>query len=95
MFARFRSVDQQYERTRARLLAALADHERGDLDHAGLQAAVEAVQGTLDNTRPEVRRALFEADVALEYAQHGSPGEGSDTAAVLKRVRRNLREVLG
>ena len=96
MFARLRFVDQQqYERMRARLLAALADHERGDLDHAGLQAAVEAVQGTLDNARPEVRRALFEADVALEYAQHGSPREGSDTAAVLKRVRRNLREVLG
>jgi len=89
-------VDQQYERMRARLLAALADHERGDLDHAGLQAAVEGVQNTLDNNaRPEVRRALFEADVALEYAQHGSPGDGSESAVVLKRVRRNLREVLG
>ena len=88
-------MDQQYERTRARLLAALADHERGDLDHAGLQAAVAGVREALDGAHAEVREVLFEADVALEYAQHGRPGDGSDPAAGLKRVRRNLREALG
>jgi hypothetical protein len=88
-------VDELYERLRARLLAALADHERGDLDHAGLQAAVEGVRGALGNAHAKVREALFEADVALEYAQHGRPGVGSDPSASLKRMRRNLREVLG
>jgi hypothetical protein len=88
-------VDENYERMRARLLAALADHERGDLDHAGLQAAVTGLRDALDAARPEVREALFEADVALEYAQHGRPGDGSDPGAALKRVRRNLREALG
>ena len=79
---------------RARLLAALADHERGELDDSGLQAAVEDLRGTLDKGHGEVRQALFEADVALEYAQHGHPGDGSDPSAPLKRIRRNLREVL-
>jgi hypothetical protein len=88
-------VNEHYERVRARLLAALAEHERGDLDDAGLQAAVEDVSSALDNGRPEARQALFEADVALEYAQHGRPPDGSDPSAPLKRMRRNLREALG
>jgi hypothetical protein len=88
-------VDEHYERMRARLLAALSDHERGDLDHAGLQAAVTGVRDALDNARADVREALFEADVALEYAQHGRPTDGSDPGVALKRVRRNLREALG
>ena len=90
-----RAVDDHYEKMRARLLAALADHERGDLDHAGLQSAVTGVRDALDGAHAEVREALFEADVALEYAQHGRPGDGSDPGAGLKRVRRNLREALG
>jgi hypothetical protein len=90
-----RVVDQHYEQMRARLLAALADHERGELDDAGLQAAVEGLRGALGNAHAEVREALFEADVALEYAQDGSPADGSDPSASLKRVRRNLRDVLG
>lgn len=88
-------MDEHYERMRARLLAALADHERGDLDHAGLQAAVAGVRDALDNGHADVREALFEADVALEFAQHGRPDEGADPGAALKRVRRNLREALG
>ena len=88
-------MDDHYERMRARLLAALADHERGDLDNAGLQAAVADLRDALDGSRSEVREALFEADVALEYAQHGRTGDGSDPSAGLKRVRRNLREALG
>jgi hypothetical protein len=88
-------VDEQYERMRARLLAALADHERGILDHAGLQAAIADLSAAFANGRTEVREALFEADVALEYARFGHPTDGSDPGAALKRVRRNLREVLG
>jgi hemoglobin-like flavoprotein len=88
-------VDEQYERMRARLLAAIAEHERGELDHAGLQTAIEGVRGALGNAHADVRQALFEADVALEYAQSGRPPDGSDPAASLKRVRRNLREALG
>lgn len=90
-----RRVDEHYERMRARLLVALADHERGELDDAGLQAAVNAVRDALDHAHTEVRESLFEADVALEYAQYGRPADGSDPRAALKRVRRNLREVLG
>jgi hypothetical protein len=93
-----RVVGERYERARARLLSALADHERGDLHHAGLQAAVtgvrEALDAAPDHARTDVREALFEADVALEYAQHGRPSDGSDPSAGLKRVRRNLREAL-
>jgi hypothetical protein len=90
-------IDQQYERSRARLLAALAEHERGELDHAGLQAAVENLSSTLDHGHAEEREALFEADVALEYAQHGRALDGSDPSSpqALRRMRRNLREVLG
>jgi hypothetical protein len=89
-------VDEHYERLRARLLAAIAEHEHGELDHAGLQSAVEAVHGALDHAHPETRQALFEADVALEYAQYGRSLDGSDPAApdALKRVRRNLRRAL-
>jgi hypothetical protein len=90
-------VDEHYERTRARLLAALAEHERGELDHAGLQAAVQDVLGALDHAHAESRQPLFEADVALEYAQFGRPVDGSDPGdpESLKRIRRNLREALG
>ena len=90
-------TDEQYERLRARLLAALAEHERGELDHAGLQAAVEGLSGALDHGHAEERQALFEADVALEYAQHGRPLDGTDPSASdsLRRIRRNLREALG
>jgi hypothetical protein len=89
-------IDQDYERCRARLLAALAEHERGELDHAGLQAAVEDLSSTLDHGHAEEREALFEADVALEYAQHARPVEGQESSTdALRRVRRNLREVLG
>ena len=47
------------------------------------------------NAHADVRPALFEADVALELAQDGQPSDGSDPGASLKRMRRNLREVLG
>lgn len=79
---------------RARLLAAIASHERGELDHAGLQAAIEGVRSTLDEGHPGVGEALFEADVALEQAQDGADPGGSGTAAQLRRARRNLREAL-
>jgi hypothetical protein len=88
-------VDEHYQRMRARLLAALADHERGLLDHAGLQAAIADLNDTLGSARTEVREALFEADVALEYARFGHPTDGAEPGAALKRIRRNLREVLG
>jgi hypothetical protein len=89
-----RPVDENYQRMRARLLAALADHESGDLDHAGLQAAVENLRGCLGSSHRAVQQALFEADVALEAGQHGRVIEGSDPDAPLRRMRRNLREVL-
>ena len=88
-------MDEQYERMRGLLLAAIADHERGLLDDAGLQAALEGLRLALDTTQADVRQALFEADVALEYAQSGRPLEGGDPAGSLKRMRRNLREALG
>ncbi len=78
---------------RARLLEAIAEHERGELDHAGLKSTVERVLGTLDQAHAPVRQALFEADIALEYALDGTPS-GGDPAALLKRMRRNLREAL-
>jgi hypothetical protein len=87
-------VDEHYERMRARLLVALADHERGILDHAGLQASIADLNAAVGNARTDVREALFEADVALEYARFGHPPDGADPGAALKRVRRNLREVL-
>jgi hypothetical protein len=86
-------VDEQYERMRAALLAALAEHERGRLDNAGLQASIERLRGTLDSAHADVQQALFEADVALEYAEDGRPGD--DHRPSLRRMRRNLREVLG
>jgi hypothetical protein len=87
-------VDEHYERMRARLLEAIAEHERGDLDNAGLRSTVERVLETLDNGPAEVRQALFEADIALEYAMYGHPPDDGDPAAPLKRMRRNLREAL-
>ena len=83
-----------YEQMRARLLEAIAEHERGELDHAGLRSTVERVLATLDHGPEEVRRALFEADIALEYAMYGNPPDDSDSAVLLKRMRRNLREAL-
>ncbi len=88
-------MDEQYERMRAALLAALAEHERGRLDNVGLQTSIEGLRGTLDNAHAEVEQALFEADVALEYAEDGNPGGGTDESGSLRRMRRNLREVLG
>jgi hypothetical protein len=89
-------VDEHYEQMRARLLAAIADHERGVLDHAGLLTAIQGLSDTLDASgHAEVRRALFEAEVALEYAQDGHPVEEREQTASLKRMRRNLREALG
>ena len=90
-------MDEHYERLRVGLLEAIAQHERGELDHAGLQESVAGVLGALDNAQTEARGVLFEADVALEYAQYGRPLDGTDPAApdALKRIRRNLREVLG
>jgi hypothetical protein len=88
-------VDADYERTRARLLEALAAHQRGLLDHAGLQAALDDLQGTLDGAHPDVGRAVFEADVALEQARLGQPVDEADPEAPLRRARRNLREALG
>jgi hypothetical protein len=88
-------VDEHYERLRVGLLEAIAQHERGEIDHASLQASVEGVHAALDNAHAEQRAALFEADVALEYAQHGRPADGSDPASSLRRIRRNLREALG
>jgi len=87
-------VDEHFDRLRARLLEAIAEHERGELDDSGLQAAIGGVLGALDNARPELRQTLFEADVALEYAQYGQPLDGSDPRAPLRRIRRNLREAL-
>lgn len=87
-------MDEQYERMRGRLLEAIAEHERGELDHAGLKSTVERMLATLENGPAHVRRALFEADIALEYALYGHPPDGSDPAAPLKRMRRNLREAL-
>jgi hypothetical protein len=87
-------VDEHYERQRGRLLAAIAEHERGDLDHAGLQNSISSLRDALDDGHPAVREALFEADVTLEYAQDGQPAEGSDPSDALKRMRRNLREAL-
>jgi hypothetical protein len=89
-------MDQGYERMRAQLLVALADHESGWLDHAGLQVAMEDVRGVLgDREHAAVRHALFEADVALEYAQQGHPVDLTKKHAALRRMRRNLREALG
>ena len=88
-------MDEHYERMRARLLAALSEHERGVLDDAGLQGAVGDLSDAVDHAHADVRPALFEADVALELAQDGQPSDGSDPGASLKRMRRNLREVLG
>lgn len=88
-------MNHDYERMRARLLEAIAEHERGRLDHAGLQVAVAGAVSAADNAPDAVRQALFEADIALEYAQYGRPVDGSDAAAPLKRMRRNLREALG
>jgi hypothetical protein len=88
-------VDEPYDRQRALLLVAIAEHQRGLLDDAGLQAAIQGLLGALGNTHAEVRPALFEADVALEYAQYGRPVEGADPRVSLRRVRRNLREALG
>lgn len=95
-FPRLRVVDEHYERMRARLLEAIAAHERGELDHAGLQTSMEGIAGALDNAHADVRRALFEADVALEYARYGQPREQDayDLAAAMRRMRRNLREAL-
>jgi len=77
---------------RARLLEAIAEHERGELDHAGLKATVEGVLRTRTRSDDPVRQALFEADIALEYAIDGTPD--GDPTAHLKRMRRNLREAL-
>jgi hypothetical protein len=87
-------VDDHYERLRARLLEQLAEHERQELDDAGLQSAVQGVLGAVDNSHTEVRQALFEADVALEYAQYGRPPDSADPRAPLRRMRRNLRAAL-
>jgi hypothetical protein len=87
-------VDEHYERMRARLLEAIAEHERGELDHAGLRATVADVMQALDHDHADVRQALFEADIALEYAMYGQPPDGSDPTGPLKRMRRNLREAL-
>jgi hypothetical protein len=87
-------VDEQYERLRAKMLEQVAEHERGDLDDAGLRRAVEDFLSSLDHTHGDVRQALFEADIALEYAQYGRPLDGSDPRAPLRRMRRNLREAL-
>lgn len=90
-------MDDHYERLRVRALEAIADHERGELDHAGLQATLADVQGAVDHRHGDVRQALFEADVALEYAQYGQRGELEtyDPDATMRRMRRNLREALG
>ncbi len=60
-----------------------------------LRAALQGVLDALDNTHAGVRQALFEADVALEYAQEGRPVDGAVPSASLRRVRRNLREAMG
>jgi hypothetical protein len=88
-------VDEHYERMRAALLVAIAEHEHGELDDAGLQAALQGVLGALDHAHAGMREALFEADVALEYHQYGRPLDGGAPNASLRRIRRNLREALG
>ena len=89
-------MEQHYERMRARLLEAVAEHERGELDDEGLQSSIEGAREALDNAHSDVRQVLFEADVALEYIRFGHPDEleNYDKDAAVKRVRRNLREVL-
>src|SRR5262249_23217412 len=91
--AKVRGVDEQYERQRARLLAAIARHEQGELDHAGLRAAIEELRAAGDPP-VQVEQVLFEADVTLEHALDGQSGDGSDLSAALRRMRRNLREAL-
>jgi hypothetical protein len=87
-------VDEHYERMRARLLEAIARHERGELDHAGLRSAIAGLRASLGDAHADVRQVLFEADIALEYAIDGHPPDGSDPGGALKRMRRNLREAL-
>jgi hypothetical protein len=88
-------VADQYGRMRARLLAAIAEHEQGLIDDAGLQATLSDAAAALDKAPAHVWRALFEADVVLEYVQDGHPLNSNDQVAPLKRLRRNLREALG
>ena len=70
-------VDEHYERMRARLLAALADHERGILDNAGLQAAI-AIAAPLraQTARPQITDAIDESKVAT------LPGNTTPAAAL-------------
>lgn len=86
-------MDEQYERQRARFVAAIARHEQGELDHGGLRAAIEELRAAGDPAG-QVEQALFEADVTLEHALDGHPDEGSGSSAALKRMRRNLRAAL-
>jgi hypothetical protein len=89
-------VDEHYERMRARLLEAIAEHERGELDHAALQSTIAGVNEALDHAHTRVRQALFEADVALEYVRFGHPAQldADSPEQSMKRMRRNLREAL-
>ena len=89
-------MDELYERMRSNLLEAIAEHERGELDHAGLRASLAGIHEALGDDQADVRESLFEADVALEYARHGQrlKLDAFHSGASLARMRRNLREAL-
>ena len=87
-------MDDRYERLRAQLLEAIAEHERGDLDDAALRGYVRDMYGAVDQRRRSEREALFEADVILELVMDGVLVDPEQNAHRLRRVRRNLREVL-
>lgn len=87
-------MEERYGRLRAHLLAALAEHERGDLDDAGLRGCVRDLYGAVDPKRKTERQALFEADVTLELVMDGVLVDPEQNAHRLRRMRRNLREVL-
>lgn len=87
-------MDERYERLRAHLLEAIAQHERGDLDDATLRGYVRDMFGAVDPNRKKERDALFEADVTLELVMDGVLADPDHNAQRLRRMRRNLREVM-
>jgi hypothetical protein len=87
-------VDDRYERLRGQLLEAIAEHERGDLTDEDLRGYVRDMYGVVDPRRKAEREALFEADVTLELVTDGVLDDPRQNAYRLRRMRRNLREVM-
>jgi hypothetical protein len=87
-------VDERYERLRAHLLEAIAEHERGELDDETFRGYVRDMFGAVDRSQKREREALFEADVTLELIMDGVLVDPEQNARRLKRMRRNLREVM-